>query len=287
MIDWHRLFGLFLMDYFSQSPFVVELEKDLSLKRQFLDVVILRKDSEGVAQELPDGLDNLKNHNLLSYKSLREPFDDWALKELVGHYVNYRKQVSPSWDALPAEDQFQLYGVSTRFPQKLSGQVELQAVSSGVYDILWGTDRIRLIVLSEIPPVAANALWNLFSANPERVGLAAGRYHVRQAEMSTIVGQLFENYQLEGVAMPYTIQDFQKDFVRDHLNLLSPDEVLRRYSPEDVLRRYSPEEVLRRYSANERLKDLSPAERLKDLSPAERLKGLSLDEIKAWLEKQS
>ena len=264
MIDWHRLFGLFLMDYFSHSPFVVELEKDLSLKRQFLDVVILRKDGAGAVAEamedLPDGLDNLKNHNLLSYKSLREPFDDWAVKELVGHYVNYRKQASPSWDDLLPEDQFQLYGVSTRFPQKLSGQVELQALSPGVYDILWGTDRVRLIVLSEIPPVAANALWNLFSANPERVGLAASRYHVHQHEMSTIVGQLFENYQLEGVAMPYTIQDFQKDFVRDHLGLLSPSE------------------VLRRYSANERLKDLSPAERLK---------GLSLDEIKAWLEKQS
>ena len=42
-MDWHRLFGLLLTDFFTGSPFVVEMEKDLSLKQQFLDVVILRK----------------------------------------------------------------------------------------------------------------------------------------------------------------------------------------------------------------------------------------------------
>ena len=44
MIDWHRLFGIALMEYFRELPFVVELEKDLSLKKQLLDVVILRKE---------------------------------------------------------------------------------------------------------------------------------------------------------------------------------------------------------------------------------------------------
>ena len=37
--DWHRIFGLILTDFFSNSPFRVELEKDLSLKKQLLDVV--------------------------------------------------------------------------------------------------------------------------------------------------------------------------------------------------------------------------------------------------------
>ncbi len=26
-MDWHRLFGLIMTDYFSDSPFIVELEK--------------------------------------------------------------------------------------------------------------------------------------------------------------------------------------------------------------------------------------------------------------------
>jgi hypothetical protein len=38
-MNWHRQFGLLLSDFFTGSPFVVELEKDLSLKKQLLDVV--------------------------------------------------------------------------------------------------------------------------------------------------------------------------------------------------------------------------------------------------------
>ena len=80
MINWHRLFGLALTDFFTDSTWVVELEKDLSLKRQLLDVVILRKATGPQIEPLPDGLDNLRQYKLLSYKSLREPFDDWALE---------------------------------------------------------------------------------------------------------------------------------------------------------------------------------------------------------------
>ncbi len=41
MIAWHRLFGLTLTDYFHDTIYKVEIEKDLSLKQQLLDVVIL------------------------------------------------------------------------------------------------------------------------------------------------------------------------------------------------------------------------------------------------------
>jgi hypothetical protein len=135
MMNWHRLFGLFLMDLFTGSPYVVELEKDLSLKQQFLDVVILRKEGPGqLTEELPDGLDNLADHNLLTYKSLREPFDDWTVKELIGHYVNYRKQATPANQPLLPEHCFRLYGVSTRFPQGLAQRVNLVPSLPGVYD---------------------------------------------------------------------------------------------------------------------------------------------------------
>ncbi len=36
-MDWHRLFGLLLPDFFTGSPFVVEVERDLSVQRQRLD----------------------------------------------------------------------------------------------------------------------------------------------------------------------------------------------------------------------------------------------------------
>jgi hypothetical protein len=70
-INWHRLFGLMLMDYFTGRGFRVELEKDLSLKRQYLDVVILEQEEEKPdLSGICDGFDNLAVHNsLLSYKS--------------------------------------------------------------------------------------------------------------------------------------------------------------------------------------------------------------------------
>jgi hypothetical protein len=115
-VNWHRLFGLLLADFFTGSPFVVELEKDLSVKIQRLDVIILRRRSGRFAEALPDGLDNLSTHNLITFKSHHETLDDWALKELTGHYVNYRKQISPSLEKLLPEQEFRLYAVCSRYP---------------------------------------------------------------------------------------------------------------------------------------------------------------------------
>src|SRR5437588_3192723 len=119
-MDWHRHFGLLLTDFFADSPFLVELEKDLSLKQQFLDVVIIRKRKGRFSGQLPDGLDDLADHNLITFKSHQETLDDWALKELTGHYVNYRKQVSRAAQPLLPEGAFRLYAVCSRYPQNLA-----------------------------------------------------------------------------------------------------------------------------------------------------------------------
>jgi hypothetical protein len=96
-IYWRRLFGLLLMDYLSNRGFRVELQKDLSLKRQYLDVVIVeREDEEPDLSGICDGFDNLSSHSLLSYKSKRQSLNAWALEELIGHYVNYRKVLGRS-----------------------------------------------------------------------------------------------------------------------------------------------------------------------------------------------
>jgi len=101
MIPWHRAFGFTLTDFFWNSNYTVELEKDLSLKQQLLDAIIIEQvSSNAPPKQLPDGLNNLSTHNLLSYKSLREPLDPWAMDELIGHFVNYRKQISPTMNDL-------------------------------------------------------------------------------------------------------------------------------------------------------------------------------------------
>src|SRR3979409_1217250 len=93
--DWHRLFGLLLTDFFTDSPFTVEVERDLSQQQQFLDVGMVRRGPGRFPERLPDGLEDLTAHNLITFKSHHETLDDWAMKELIGHYVAYRKMVSP------------------------------------------------------------------------------------------------------------------------------------------------------------------------------------------------
>ncbi|MCI5129153.1 MAG: hypothetical protein D3907_11785 [Candidatus Electrothrix sp. AUS3] len=259
--DWHRLLGLIFTDFFTGSAWSVELEKDLSIKKQLLDIIILRQDGGEFTDPLPDGLEGMKKHNLLTFKSIREPLDDWTLKELTGHYVNYRKQISPSFNNLYPEDQFQLYGITARYPKKLfSQQPELTKVQDGVYDMYRGSDNIRLIVLNEIPHAKHNAIWHLFSGIPGEVEFAARQYRGKTQEISTVLNTLFDNYNLEGFPVSYTMKDFQRDYVKNHLGLLSPDEVLQQFSPDDRLKGLSPDEVLQQFSPDDRLKGLSPEE---------------------------
>ena len=111
MVPWYRWFGLLLEDFFTGTAYGVRLEEELSLKRQFLDVLILRWGDGPEPKSLPDGLEGLGEHNLVTYKSSAESLDLWALDELFGHYVNYRKQLrEQNVDAL--ESAFRFYAVS-------------------------------------------------------------------------------------------------------------------------------------------------------------------------------
>jgi hypothetical protein len=167
--DWHRLFGLLLTDFFTDSPFTVEIERDLSEQQQFLDVVVVRRRRGQFTGLLPDGIEGLAPHNLISFKSHWESLDSWALKELAAHYVAYRKLVSPKLSALLPEAQFRLYAVCARYPHQLSSQIPWREHQAGVYDCGWGTDMIRVIVAGELPREAHNAPLHLFSASADLV----------------------------------------------------------------------------------------------------------------------
>jgi hypothetical protein len=222
--DWHRLFGLLLTDFFSGSPFSVEVERDLSEQQQFLDVVILRRGRGRFVGRLPDGLDGLAEHNLITFKSHREAMDAWAMKELIGHYVAYRKLVSPTPARLYSEDRFRLYAVCARFPHNLSGQAPWQERQAGVSDCRWGTGVVRVVVAGELPREAHNAPLHLFSASPELVGFGGRTYRRHSEKTSQLLGRLFENLQVEGLAMSYTMEDFLREDNRKRFLTLTPAE---------------------------------------------------------------
>jgi hypothetical protein len=302
MIAWHRLFGLALTDLFTNTKYQVELEKDLSIQQQFLDVVIIEQTTGPPLSPVPDGLETLAKHNLLTYKSFQETLNQWALKELVGHYTTYRKLVSPDLNHLLPEEDFRLYAATTRYPLNLEKPLGLTKRQTGVYDVEC-CHPIRLLVLGEFPPTPNNAFWQLFSVNAEKVLFGQKNYQWRQRRLSSVINQLFKRYLLEDLIMSYTVEDYvknyQKDFlqelsVEERLAGLSPDEVLQRFSPDEVLQRFSPDEVLQRFSPDEVLQRFSPDEVLQCFSPDEvlqhfsldqRLQGLSPDEIEAYLTK--
>ncbi len=258
MTEWHRLFGIVLTDFFKDSPYVVELEKDLSLKQQFVDVIIIEQGDGYALSEVPDGLDNLGRHNVLSYKSHQESFTAWACDELLGHYVNYRKQVSPSMDTLLPINAFRLYGVSTRYPQKLAHITTLHQIMEGVYELAWGSQQIRMIVLSQIPEAEQNAIWQLFSGIPEHISYGASHYHWHIEQLSTVIYELYTHYRLEGIPMPYTVTDYCRDFTREHIDWLTPDERLKGIAPEERLKGIALEERIHNVSPDDVLKTLFP-----------------------------
>jgi hypothetical protein len=62
---------------------------------------------------------------------------------------------------------------------------------------------------------------------------------------STVINQLLQKYSLEGIAMPYTMEQFRKDYVKAHLGDLDPEEILSRFGAEDRLKGLGAEEILR------------------------------------------
>ena len=309
--QWHRLFGIALMEVFEGAPWRVELEQELALRSQLLDVAIIeatggaapgsaleqnlerpddqkrpdgqerpqerpeaqeRPDADG--QELPDGLENLRPHNLLTYKSQHEALDAWTLDELIGHYVNYRKLRLDPEGQRHRQDAFGLYAVATRFPSGLVRKHPLTPTAwEGVYELPWGGHQVRLIVLNTIAKHPRNAPWELFASEQDRLRQGLIHYRARypnphRGGHGELLERLYLIHHQENPDMAYTMEDFLRETHELVLANMTPEERLKGLDPEEVLQRYDPEE------------------RLKGLDPEERLKGLDPTTIEAWLTKQ-
>jgi hypothetical protein len=280
---FHRLFGLAWFDFFRGTPITVEPEIDLSLKQQYLDLAILRPGQDPLPRPLPDGFEDLVAHNLVTFKSYQEALDAWALCEAIGHYVNYRKQYSPSMRDLLPESAFQLFAVSVRFPQNLAGQVELTRIQQAVYEVRVLGLRIRIIVVHDLPLEQQNAMLHLFSANEEQLRYGQEHYRPHSTETSTLLYDLFKAYS-EDPNMADKLKEYVRESLDELLRQLPKEELRKRLSTGERLEGLSPEERLEGLSPEERLEGLSPEERLEGLSPEERLKGLSPEQLRAAME---
>jgi hypothetical protein len=165
--------------------------------------------------------------------------------------------------------------VAARFPQNLARQVPWQQVQEGVYDCRWGTDTIRVIVAGELPAEPHNAPLHLFSARPELVAFGGGAYRRRSEQTSRLLGQQFERLRGEGFAVAFTMEDFNRQYIKEHFARLTPEE------QREALQALPPEQQ------QQVLPALPPERRLAGLPPEQRLAGLSPEQIRRYLEKMS
>ena len=93
-----------------------------------------------------------------------------------------------------------------------------------MYDCRWGLDAVRVVVAGQLPREGHNAPLHLFSASPELVGFGRSAYQRRSANTSALLGQLFERLQGEGFAMSFTMEDFQRQYAKEHFARLTPEE---------------------------------------------------------------
>ncbi|MEK7990469.1 MAG: hypothetical protein VSS52_005640, partial [Thiotrichaceae bacterium] len=197
--------------------------------------------------EFPEGLEDLTQHNLLTYKSIHEPLNEWAIDELIGHYVNYRKQESISLNNLLPTNNIKLYAVCTRFPSNLQKQgLQLIKQQAGVFNLIYGSHQIKMLVLGQMPQKYSNAIWQLFSGKSEGFVYGGENYNWHSVRDKAILNQLYEFYKQKGAVMPYTMDDFVHDYVSENLHVLSAEEVLQKYSPEKRLEGLSVEEILQK-----------------------------------------
>jgi hypothetical protein len=267
-MEWGRLFGLFLDGFFTGTPFEVETEIDLSKRMQLLDVLVIRRLPGEMPRPLPDGMHDLVEHNLITFKSHKQTFDSWTLNELLGDYVNYRKQVSPSFNDLLPEEQFRLFGITARFPRDLAADFPFRTISPGVFEVRWGSELVRILVLRDLPACEANAVLSLFTADREQVLLAQEQYRQHDPESSTMIQELLNRYREEGLPVGSKLQEFIKESKRK-----LKEELLTTLTPEEkrALAQELPVEEKRALA--------------QELPTEELLKGRSLAEIEAYLEK--
>ncbi len=169
--------------------------------------------------------------------------------ELVGHFVNYRKQSSPSLDDLLPVADYRLFAVCVRFPHNLDQEVGLIRRSEGVYDIVGLGLSIRLVVANQLPQAEHNAMLHLFSAREELLRYGREHYRPHSAETSTLLLQLFETYSEDLTMADKRLQEFYRESIDKLLDSLPPEELRKRLAPEERLLGLSDDEVAKALEA--------------------------------------
>ncbi len=268
--DWHQLFGVVIAHQTVNLPYTLEVDYNVDRTEQRIDI-LLRKDDPNAPQPiLPDGFENLRIHNLFSFKSFQETLDLFTIRELLLYGLLYQKMQAPKGQTIVPDDDVSLYAVSTRYPRDLFKTPRLDIVPatgvSGVYDVWYGPSYLRLIVIQELALEARNANFFLFSSREDQVQYAQSNHRLTLPQYQYFVTKLMARFNPTGGVMPKLAIPTKAEMVREVFNDPEQDKAVLRELLAGV-----PDEL--------RIQDVSTTVRLKDIPVADRLEGLSPNEI--------
>ncbi len=211
--DDHRIAGLTLTPVMTHLGFATEVEVDLSLQRQIVDMIAVRR-VQVVEKTLPpiywQVFGDLNEHNLISFKSYSEVFNAQALEEFYGHLTNYCKV-----RAVPRRE-INLYAITNHFPRDLLQLLRAQGLVTEVrpgevYDLRMSSLKpVRIIVCSQTD----NPILALFSTDMARIQAAYRTLATEStlfAEVSVYWQQILKRLN-EEIPNMYTKEDFLRDY---------------------------------------------------------------------------
>jgi hypothetical protein len=135
-----------------------------------------------------------------------------------------------------------------------------------------GVTPIRIIVAGKLPQTEPNALLHLFSASESL--LEYGRRHCRihSPETTSLVADLFDGYEVEGLTMPYTLEEFMKEVDKRAVRRAPFDLRLEGIPDEKRLEGIPDEKRLEGIPTEKRLEGISPEQIYQNMTPEDREK---------------
>ena len=167
--QWHRLLALVMKPLFEMLGYETKAEVDLSQKKQLIDILVLKKDKEIDWSLLPkefwEAFDNLKDYNLITFKTYSESLNQGAIEELYGHFTNYLKIEDLN------RDHVNLYAITQHYPIDLIKPFEntqyLKIIKKNeIIDLKHGALKTIRIIITQSTD---NPVLALFSNDKDRV----------------------------------------------------------------------------------------------------------------------
>ena len=218
--QWHRILTTVLGCEVARFSFRLESEVDVSIP-QILDATVsalersdeIKATSGENSRELPDGLTELRDYNLVTIK-IEETLDIGALKELISYEVLYRKTFARSekkknaWKKLP-DKKLGLYAISAKQPSTPEMKKILKPTEQpGVFtvDLLGEEDAITVIVPWKTRRIPRNALWHLVSLHPDQMKFGAENFDWNFPSGGVIYNSIADYLNKQGIKMA-TLED--------------------------------------------------------------------------------